>query len=194
MARAGKEQKQRWAGSIATRGRKHSPTRRAACFAPHFQGAPPPPGSPVLLSSRPRRRQMRTLLSARGLPTCSSSPFETTIGQLDPGAGLRRRTISASVFISSSGEMKALCTRNLSLHLAWGGGSCARGWRMTGEVSAWCHVGRTADDPPCTSTLSPASTRPEFGLTQYCLGAVVLTLKATGEEWGLWMRRLRLTV
>lgn len=50
-----------------------------------------------------------------------------------------------------------------------------------------------AHDTPDTSTLSPGSMRPELGLTQYCLGAVVLTLNATGEECGLWMRSARFT-
>lgn len=35
-------------------------------------------------------------------------------------------------------------------------------------------------DSPTTSMLSPLSTLPEFGLTQYCFGAVVLTLNAIG--------------
>ena len=47
--------------------------------------------------------------------------------------------------------------------------------------------------PPRTSNVSPASTLPELGLTQYCFGAVVLTLKAIGEELGLWMVIDRLT-
>ena len=46
---------------------------------------------------------------------------------------------------------------------------------------------------PDTSTLSPGSMRPEFGLTQYCFGAVVLTLKATGDECGLCTSRARFT-
>jgi hypothetical protein len=46
----------------------------------------------------------------------------------------------------------------------------------------------------CTSTFSPGSTRPWLGRTQYCLGAVVLTLKATGWGLGLWMSSERLTI
>jgi len=65
---------------------------------------------------------------------------------------------------------------------------------------------------PETSTLSPGSTRPEFGRTQYnCIecaqkkytqttiavsvtfGAVVLTLKATGSEFWFVIVRERLT-
>ena len=47
---------------------------------------------------------------------------------------------------------------------------------------------------PETSTLSPPSTLPLFGLTQYCFGAVVLTLNAIGCGFGLWIFKLRLTV
>ena len=55
-----------------------------------------------------------------------------------------------------------LWTRNLSRHLVPGAGSSFMGWSKT-----W------------TSTVSPGSILPEFGLTQYCFGAVVLTLYAT---------------
>lgn len=46
---------------------------------------------------------------------------------------------------------------------------------------------------PCTSIFSPGSILPLFGLTQYCFGAVVLTLKATGWLLGLETCSVRLT-
>jgi hypothetical protein len=52
---------------------------------------------------------------------------------------------------------------------------------------------RETDVSPWTSTLLPGSTRPEFGRTQYCFGAVVFTLKAIGCAFGLRTVRVRLT-
>lgn len=46
---------------------------------------------------------------------------------------------------------------------------------------------------PCTSTVSPGSILPEFGLTQYCFGAVVLTLYTIGCELWFETARVRLT-
>jgi len=63
-------------------------------------------------------------------------------------------------------------TRNLSRHFWSNGGSSFIACSKT-----------------CTSTSEPGSIRPEFGLTQYCFGAVVFTLNATGSEWGLRIRR-----
>lgn len=70
-----------------------------------------------------------------------------------------------------------LWTRNLSRHLAPGAGSSFMGWSST-----------------CTSTVSPGSILPEFGLTQYCFGAVVFTLYATACWFELLVTlRVRLT-
>lgn len=84
--------------------------------------------------------------------------------------------ISVRLVVSLSGVMMVDCTRNLSRHLADDGGSSFMGCKRT-----W------------TSIFSPGSMRPELGRTQYCFGAVVLTLKATGWLLGLDTCSERLT-
>ena len=123
-------------------------------------------------------------------------------------------TRSCKAIVSLSGVMNVLWTRNLSLHFEFSGGSSLRGWSITEDNKKELSM---IDDAattllPETSTLSPGSTRPEFGRTQYnctqctqekytqtmiavsvTFGAVVLTLKATGSEFWFVIVRERLT-
>lgn len=79
----------------------------------------------------PPRRGRLLLFFAGGQLWDLSSLFQTTNCQLLNLMAQATLTISASVFISSSGEIKALAMRNLSLHLACGGGSWSRGCSKT---------------------------------------------------------------
>ena len=92
--------------------------------------------------------------------------------------GFRRRGTTAYVLalarsckaiVSFSGVMNVLCTRNLSLHFEFSGGSSFRGCNITEDnKKGLSMVGDAASILlPETSTLSPGSTRPEFGRTQY---------------------------
>ena len=123
-------------------------------------------------------------------------------------------TRSCKAIVSLSGVMNVLWTRNLSLHFEFSGGSSLRGWSITEDNKKELSMidGAATTLLPETSTLSPGSTRPEFGRTQYnctqctqekytqtmiavsvTFGAVVLTLKATGSEFWFVIVRERLT-
>jgi hypothetical protein len=70
----------------------------------------------------------------------------------------------------------------LSLHLKSGAGSSLKGWKITIHKDNESLTYWTQDVClPCTSTWEEGWMIPLFGRTQYCFGAVVLTLKAIGS-------------
>lgn len=107
------------------------------------------------------------------------------------------RTKDPTLVNSLSAVISTDCTRNLSRHLASGGGSSFIAWSRTGRMCQFAAIlhlfARSLACILWTSTSLPGSMRPLFGLTQYlefpsqllwggkgprepyCLGAVVLT-------------------
>ena len=74
--------------------------------------------------------------------------------------------MDATLGPSISDGMPTDCTRNLSRHLASGGGSSRMACSRTAMVSA-IRAQAAAGTVPCTSTWLLGSMRPELGRTQY---------------------------
>lgn len=77
------------------------------------------------------------------------------------------RTSEPTLLNSLSAETPTVCTRNLSRHFASGAGSSFIAWSRTESYSQSCPELEIVMVLPWTSTLPPASMRPEFGRTQY---------------------------
>lgn len=94
-------------------------------------------------------------------------------------------TSSVMLIFSVTSSTNVLRIKNLSLHFTSKGGSSLCPWSMTRclhkytEIQAIYHQHLL-----CTSIVPLGGITSEFGRTQYNLGAVVLTLKATGLSLG----------
>ena len=78
-----------------------------------------------------------------------------------------QQTIAVMLPKSLSGVMASDWTKNLSRHLASGGGSSRIAWRSTLGFEHQDPCRKSKIHGPCTSTSLPTSMRPELGRTQY---------------------------